>query len=237
MLALATSDQPDVLCAQEVPAWALRRFTVGDLAKRPPLGMRFGRLLTAPHHGLMRGAVAGQGLGIWLGPHSKLLSRHVVTVNPRHFRAREARAMGLDREARWTWAKERRVLQVVRLSVAGQRFVVANIHCTGHRDKRIPDAELLVSAQHASSLAEPGDVVVLAGDFNLRPAQSQTLALLTGLEWGFSAAGPRIDHILVRGAAAGPLQVWPQQSRRTNGTLLSDHAPIEIEISGSDEGP
>ena len=38
MVELATADDPDVLCAQEVPAWALGRFTGGDVAARPTLG-------------------------------------------------------------------------------------------------------------------------------------------------------------------------------------------------------
>ena len=38
MLRLATVDDPDVLCVQEVPAWALGKFTVGDVAARPVLG-------------------------------------------------------------------------------------------------------------------------------------------------------------------------------------------------------
>ena len=35
MVELATADDPDVLCLQEIPAWALGRFTVGDVAARP----------------------------------------------------------------------------------------------------------------------------------------------------------------------------------------------------------
>ena len=51
MIELATADDPDVLCVQEVPAWALGRFTVGDVAARPTLGplpssARLGRRLT-----------------------------------------------------------------------------------------------------------------------------------------------------------------------------------------------
>ncbi len=38
MVRLATVDEPDVLCVQEVPAWALRDFTVGALAARPFMG-------------------------------------------------------------------------------------------------------------------------------------------------------------------------------------------------------
>lgn len=235
MIERATADEPDVLCVQEAPAWALDRFTVGDLASRPPLGAVLGRALTAPHHGLIRGAVGGQGLGILLAPQFELLDRHVLPLNPRSYRAGQACALGLDRAARWTWAKEARIVQVVRLLVGGQRFVVANTHCTGFaRDSRIPDDELLRAAQFATSLALPDDVLVLAGDFNLRQGRSATLAQLTGPEWGLSAPGPGIDHVLVRGASVGPLQVWPaERRRRSDGSLLSDHAPVDLQIDAS----
>jgi endonuclease/exonuclease/phosphatase family metal-dependent hydrolase len=72
---------------------------------------------------------------------------------------------------------------------------------------------------------------VLAGDFNLTADRSATLRDLAGDEWGFSRPGPGIDHILVRGAAATPLRRWPDEQRAHGGRLLSDHAPVELEIS------
>lgn len=232
MIRCATADEPDVLCVQEVPAWALDRFTVGDLASRPPLGAALGRALTAPHHGLIRGAVAGQGLGIWLAAPSRLVDRHVLPLNPRGYRTRQARALGLERRARWTWAKEARIVQVVRLVAGERRFVIANTHCTGYAgDSRIPDAELMRAAEFASSLASSTDVLVLAGDFNVRWGRSQALARLTGSSWGFSPAGPGIDHVMVRGISVTETRVWPERRRRMpDGALLSDHAPVELEI-------
>ena len=61
MVTLATADDPDVLCVQEVPAWALGRFTIGDVAAPPTLGpvpssARVGHWLTSLHHGLLRSA-------------------------------------------------------------------------------------------------------------------------------------------------------------------------------------
>jgi endonuclease/exonuclease/phosphatase family metal-dependent hydrolase len=232
MIDLATADHPDVLCVQEVPAWALDRFTVGDLASRPPFGVEVGRVLTAVHHGLIRGGVAGQGLGIWLAEPSQLTDHWVRRLNPRAYRTRRARELGLDRSARWTWAKESRIVQVVRLTVADRQIVVANTHCTGYAgDSRIPDDELLAAAQFTSSVARPDDVVVLAGDFNVRPGRSRALTELSGPDWRFSPAVRGIDHILVRNARGTELRVWPQQRRRTRDrTLLSDHAPVELEV-------
>ena len=51
MIELATADDPDVLCLQEVPAWALPRFTAADVAARPIFGASVGRALTDLHHG------------------------------------------------------------------------------------------------------------------------------------------------------------------------------------------
>jgi endonuclease/exonuclease/phosphatase family metal-dependent hydrolase len=235
MIERATADGPDVLCVQEVPAWALDRFTVGDVASRPPLGADAGRVLTAAHHGRMRGGVAGQGVGIWLADPSQLTQHHVHTLNPRAYRARRARVLGLDRAARWTWAKEARIVQVVRLRIGSRHLVIANLHCTGYAgDSRIPDDEILTAARFTESLARPGDAVVLAGDFNVRPGRSRALAVLAGPARGYSAPGRGIDHILVRDAAASELRVWPEpRRRRVDGTLLSDHAPVELDVMTS----
>ena len=65
-----------------------------------------------------------------------------------------------------------------------------------------------------------GEPVVLVGDFNLHQPSLD----------GYSAGGPGIDHVLVRGAAAGPLIVWPRERRVQNGTVLSDHPPVEREV-------
>jgi endonuclease/exonuclease/phosphatase family metal-dependent hydrolase len=237
MLRLATADDPDVLCAQEVPAWALDRFTVGDVAARPALGplpitAELGRRLTEPSHGVLRSAFTGQGNAMAVSPRLRVLAHEMLTLNARRFRVAQARALGLGPVARLGWAKERRIVQAVRLAAPGGRtYLVANLHCTSFAaDERLADAELLRAAWFAVSTAAPEDVVVLAGDFNARAARSRTLHDLTTPEWGFSAPGPGIDHILVCGAAAGALRRWPDDQRKYDGRLLSDHAPVELEI-------
>ena len=47
---------------------------------------------------------------------------------------------------------------------------------------------------------------------------------------GFSAPGPGIDHVLVRGARSTPLVVWPEERRVQNGIVLSDHPPVELRL-------
>jgi endonuclease/exonuclease/phosphatase family metal-dependent hydrolase len=235
MIALATADDPDVLCVQEVPSWALGRFTVGDLAARPNVGpfpssAGLGRRLTSLHHGVLRSAFSGQGNAIAVAPRLRVLAHELLELNPRRFRAEEARRLGLGVVARNAWAKERRVVQTVRLGADdGRTYLVANTHCTSLPDRRIAQAELLRAAAFATSNALPGDVVVLAGDFNLTAAAA-VMRELTGAEWAFSEAALGIDHVLVRGAETSTPRRWPTERRRVDGHLLSDHAPVEVDV-------
>ena len=113
----------------------------------------------------------------------------------------------------------------------GATLVVGNLHATSYRpDQRLADAELLRAAWFVDAVAVPGEPVVLCGDFNVTASRSRTLADLAGPEWGFSAAGEGIDHVLVRGAEVGPAEPWPPERRRVGGRLLSDHAPVEVRI-------
>jgi endonuclease/exonuclease/phosphatase family metal-dependent hydrolase len=154
----------------------------------------------------------------------------VVVLNPRRFRRREAERLGLSWRARLAWALERRICQVSRLQLADGRVVVAaNLHATSHpQDKRLADAELLRAATHVDALAD-GEPVILAGDFNVTTVSSPTLRALSGPEWGFSPAGPGLDHVLVRGLdVVQGERHWPDERRRHAGALLSDHAPVEV---------
>jgi endonuclease/exonuclease/phosphatase family metal-dependent hydrolase len=232
MVRLATADDPDVLCLQEVPAWALSRFTAGDVAARPRVvSAELGRRLTDLDHGLLRSLFSGQGNAIHVSPRLRVLSHTRLTLNPYRFRARVARELGLDVRTRLAWARERRIVQAVRVADAGGRtFLVANLHCTSWHDRRPADAELLRAAWFATSTADPGDVVVLAGDFNIEAPESRSLVDLASDEWGFSRADVGIDHIVVKGAHVSPPRKWPDEQRRRGGRLLSDHAPVEVDV-------
>ena len=79
--------------------------------------------------------------------------------------------------------------------------------------------------------ARPGEPILLCGDFNLSMRNSRTLPELMSAEWGFEGATPTgIDHILVRGLAAGPPRIWPVERRTHSGRVLSDHAPVDRDI-------
>jgi endonuclease/exonuclease/phosphatase family metal-dependent hydrolase len=105
-----------------------------------------------------------------------------------------------------------RACQAVRVD---RRIVVANIHASGP----VAQTEVDRALDWLDSLARPDEPLVLAGDFN------------ASLELpGFSAPHGGIDDIFVRGAEATPLHVWPEERRRQNGVVLSDHAPVELTV-------
>jgi len=246
MVRLAASDRPDVLCLQELPAWAYVHLegwsgmqAYGDLAQPPrigplPIPAELGRKLTALNNGLLRSAVAGQAIAILLRPDAEVLGRDRLVLNSRDFREAQSRWLSLPLVARLAWAKERRVVQAVRTRLGdGTTLLVANLHATSYpADQRLADAELLRAAVFVDGLAQPGDVVVLAGDFNVPAARSATQAELASNEWGFSEpAAEGIDQILVRGAPVDGLTRWPVGRRRVDGRVLSDHTPVEARVA------
>jgi endonuclease/exonuclease/phosphatase family metal-dependent hydrolase len=245
MVRLASADGPDVLCLQEVPGWFssqladwsdMQAYT--DLAQRPrvgplPIPVGVGREITSLHHGLFRSAFAGQANAILLGAQAEVLGRDWLALNSRDFREAQSRFLSLPLVARLAWAKERRIVQVVRARFPdGPTLAVANLHATGYApDQRLADAELLRAAVFADGLAQPGDVVVIAGDFNVPASRSATQDELTGEDWGFSEpAAEGIDQVIVRGASVAGVMRWPVDRRRIDGRLLSDHAPVEARV-------
>jgi endonuclease/exonuclease/phosphatase family metal-dependent hydrolase len=191
-----------------------------------------GKAITELHHGLFRSAFTGQANAILLGGDVRLLGHRVETLNPFHFRRAQSERLGLDWIARLSWGKERRSCQAAHARLPdGRTAWIGNLHATSYPpDQRLPDAEVLRAATFLDAIAEPGELLVLAGDFNVSFLRSRTLHDLTGTEWGFSSAGPGIDHVLVRGAPTTPVHRWPDDRRRRHGTLLSDHSPVEVTI-------
>ncbi|HEX7582758.1 MAG TPA: endonuclease/exonuclease/phosphatase family protein, partial [Gaiellaceae bacterium] len=116
---------------------------------------------------------------------------------------------------------ERRVCQTVRLADVG---LVANVHVT----TALADGQFLRAATVVEELARPGEPVILCGDTNVRPGEGRTYDRLR--EWGFSQPSPTIDQILVRVLPSTPPTVWPEERRRVGGRLLSDHAPVELQV-------
>jgi endonuclease/exonuclease/phosphatase family metal-dependent hydrolase len=233
---LAVSGDPDVVCLQELPAWALAQLetwsgmaAVGAVAAAPRFGpvpwpAELGRLVTELNHGLLRSAFTGQANAVLVARRHRVLEAETLVLNPPRFRRRQARWLGLDLVARLAWAKERRVCQAVRLATGEGTVLVGNLHATSYAaDERLADAELRRAVAFLEALARPGEPLVLAGDLNILPERSRTLRELDG----FSERAPRIDQVLVRGLPAGPPVVWPEGRRRLGGRLLSDHPPVE----------
>lgn len=206
MLRLASADAPDVLCLQELPVWALP--AIDDWSG----GMhRFGVVTRPP---LWPGPIAGwvtrlhQGLfrsGLAGQANAILLAPQLVGHDLGHGRISDH-------------GRERRVVQAVRVDGLG---VVANLHASNELTRpAIPTAELERARAFAEERALPGETVVIAGDVNLRKAVLD----------GYSPPGAGIDHVLVRGAPAGPLVVWERERRTMGGVVLSDHAPVELVV-------
>jgi endonuclease/exonuclease/phosphatase family metal-dependent hydrolase len=208
MIRLATADGPDVLCLQELPLWALprlERWSSGmvarwAVARRPWLPAWMAGWITRLHQGVFRSAISGQANAILLRP---------------PLAVREHRERQISDGPR-----ERRVCHVVR----ADGLVVGNLHASNDARRRdVAADELLRALSLVGETAHEGEVCVIAGDFNLWPHELPVLE-------GWSAYGPGIDHVLVRGATAAPLAVWPDERRAHGGRLLSDHAPVETTV-------
>ena len=206
MLGLATADSPDVLCLQEVPLWALPR-----LARWT--GMRARWVVTRRPWlpSWLGGAITRLHNGLFRSAiagqaNAILLAQGLEPLDHHTLRIDNGR-----REPRWCHA--------VRLD----GLVVANLHASNDfRHPELVGAEILRAEHFVTELAAELPAV-LAGDFNVRRESLHELP-------GWSALGPGIDHVLVRGLPAGPLLVWPEERRSQNGRVLSDHAPVEVRL-------
>lgn len=240
MVRLICEDGPAIVALQELSAGTLPRLAAwsgylsyGDVAARARLPRNLGTLVTDLDPNRLRSAVEGQANAILVAPGLDVTDHRTIVLNPRGFRKRVAEELRLGVVARLAWARERRICQALRIRLAdGRSAVVANLHATSFRDdRRVADAELLRAAAFVDGLADPGEPIVLAGDFNVTVVTSPSLRALGTSEWGFSQAGPGLDHVLVRGLMPqGPERRWPEELRRHGDVLLSDHAPVELEV-------
>jgi endonuclease/exonuclease/phosphatase family metal-dependent hydrolase len=205
---------------------------VTDVARRPlPVLGELARTLSRLDARRFRSAITGEANAVLLERSLTVVEHRRLVLNPFRFRRMQARQLHLPPGERLRWASERRVLQALRIRRGDGTLVVANAHVTGHKDKRIPDSELLRAAVFMDGFARPGEPVLLCGDFNLSARNSRTLRDLMTPEWGFSGATPTgIDHILTRGLRAGSPLVWPIERRTRDGRILSDHAPVDVDV-------
>ncbi len=204
MVRLVTADEPDVVCLQEVPVWALsfvedwsgmKAYSV--VATRSLLGP-FGRRAQHFNPERIRSIFTGQANLLLIGPRLEL-------VGP-------ARSVRVSAGSRW----QHRVCQLLPARADDRPFLIANVHATN--DGAIARAEL----SRIAAVVAGADTAIVCGDFNV-PA--------TGLP-DFSHPIAGIDQIVVRGLeiVSGP-DPWPVDRRRVNGRVLSDHTPIEAVIA------
>lgn len=247
MVELVTADNPDAVCLQEIPAWALSSIgkwggmqVATARAKRPKLGpfpipASLGRALTAPNHGLIRSAFAGQGNAILFPKDAKLRHHKTITLNTNVFCEERGARLGLTPKQMVAWETERRVCHLVQYEMPDRRrFLVANLHATSSPDDpRLPDSELRRAVNFIDRASEIEEALIVAGDFNVTREQSPAIQeLMTApIESRWSDLGPQIDHVLLRRATANSVVVWPDERRAHRGRLLSDHAPVEVELT------
>ena len=246
MVELVTADRPGIVCLQGVPAWALDE--VGKWAgmksdsvrtRRPklwflPVPAWLGRRLTQAHSGIFRSALAGQGNVILVPKDAKIRERKRITLNTNPFCESEAEKLGLDAKTARRWERERRVCHFVKIELPNRRrMLVANLHASTFPDQRLADAELQRALKFVDRASDIEEIVVVAGDFNITSAQSETLRELTTRDdYTYSAVGtgPAVDHVLVREARPSDVRVWSDDERTYDGKLLSNHAPIELQL-------
>ena len=198
MVGLASADRPDVLVLQEVPVWALDELARverhGRRRRRRPAAAAgadpdHGRARTAadrPEPGLLRSAFSGQGNAILLGEgRAGRPARGPDTEPARGSGGSRRTGSGSTSSRGWPGGRSGGSARCVRLA---DGHVVANLHATGSAgDPRIPAAELRRAVPSIEALAQDGDTVVIAGDFNAVAAH--------WLLEGYSEPGPGIDHI------------------------------------------
>ena len=241
MVELITADKPSIVCLQEVPAWALDEVGswvgmhgIGDRTMRARLPV-IGKSITRLHAGLFRSGLHGQGNVILMPRDVEVRSHKVITLNTNVFCEEQSGRLGLDEKLTRWWEAERRICQVVKIELPNRkRILIANLHATSHdADMRLPDAELRRAVNFVERQSDLQEVVVIAGDFNVTREQSQTIASMTHVhrENVWAGTSSAIDHVLVRGAAVSAARAWTEDERRFDGKLLSDHAPVEVELA------
>jgi endonuclease/exonuclease/phosphatase family metal-dependent hydrolase len=205
MIQLASADRPDVLCLQELPVWSLP--LVDDWAA-----------MDAARSIARRPFVLPGGLAGWITRRHQGFFRSGIAGQANAILV--ARGHGLEDlgdEQISEHGRERRTVQAVRLA---RGLVVANLHASNSADGQLVEREIARALAFAESRARAGEPIVLAGDFNLAGVRLD----------GFSAPAGGIDHVLVRGLPAGEPRTWPVEARVQNGAVLSDHAPVEVDV-------
>lgn len=235
MAGLVAEGEPDVVCLQEVPVWALgslarwsRMQAVGAVAMRPRAGA-IGRWITALQPRRLRSALTGQANAILVhGKHGGVGPSATIELNDRSLRSEIGSALGLGRAERNHWRRNRRVCQTVRVQLGETAIVVANMHLT-HFDQRLAEAELAKAAAFVDQVAGGQTPSLLGGDLNIHGTEGSAFASLRTT--GYTDPDAGIDHLLGRGMSLvrGPAPL-DDSVRTRDGVRLSDHPIVEAEF-------
>jgi endonuclease/exonuclease/phosphatase family metal-dependent hydrolase len=172
MVELATHDEPDVLCLQELPLWALSSLEdwsgmtgAWAVAKRTLVPRWLGGVLQRRNPIRFRSGVTGQANAMLMAPRLDVLEHRTVRISDQ--------------------GRERRVCHAVRLD----GIVVGNVHASNEfKRPEIPREELKRAHALIESMAVAGEARVLAGDFNLRdpnlPGPNIDHIVAAGIEHG-----------------------------------------------------
>lgn len=207
MIRLMSSDEPDVVALQELPLWSLRflerwsGMTARSARTMPALLGPLGRLAARLDPVRFRSAATGQANAILVNPHFEVGDHRSLVLNPE-----------LSWRARLFNWEHRRVCQSLEVEPPIGRIVVGNLHAAPRREHVRLATEFFANAERC----------ILCGDFNLERFEVA----------GFSAPIAGLDQIFLRGLDfSQPPQAWPEERRRVDGVLLSDHAPVEAVIA------
>ena len=213
MVRLVTADAPDVVALQEVPLWAVRRLeSWSEMATAwamtmPALLGPLARHATDLDPRRFRSSFTGQANALLVNPHFEAGRHRRLVLNPT-----------LSRSEWLLRGGQRRVCQALEVDAWGERLVLANLHASNSPDRRLVDEEI----ERAAGFLSGAERCVLCGDFNVSRSPVP----------GFTAPIDGIDQVLVRGATIerGP-EPWPEERRRFDGLVLSDHAPVEAVVA------
>ena len=131
---------------------------------------------------------------------------------------------------------ERRRMSFVRVRDEGRDLCVANLHLTAGV-RRPAEREAVRAAETALRWAGEATSLIVGGDFNLRPRNTDVFERLeSAYDLGAPTAPDALDHLLARGLEViRPPSALPVERRELEVPVglevrrlrLSDHAPVE----------
>ncbi len=155
-----------------------------------------------------RSSLTGQANVLLVNPHFETGRHRRIVLNPEL--SRVDRLLGVHS----------RVCHALEVETDHEPLLAANLHASNDPDPLLVGVEI----ERAAAFLAGSEPCVLCGDFNVKRHAVP----------GFTEPIDGVDQVLVRGLVLerGP-DPWPEERRRTNGVVLSDHAPVEAVIAST----